>query len=303
MESTVGKRASQTVNLWWQSERLHGLARKIFVYFLLLAGSLLFLAPLGWMISTSLKRLDDVWSLTMQWIPQPIQWHNYAEALRTLPFVLYVRNSFFVAIVSTLGSALSAALVGYGFSRFRFPGRDFLFLVLLATMMIPGTVTFIPVYVLFAKIKWVYTFLPLIVPPFFGAAFNIFLMRQFLMTIPFELDEAARIDGASSLMIFWTILLPQMKPAVATISIFSFMGAWNDFFGPLLYLKDSQYTLALGLAFYRTQQTASASSMVGSNNWHYLMAIATLAMIPNIILFFVAQRQFIQGITLTGIKG
>lgn len=286
---------------WWKSQRLRGLLYHLLVYALLLAGSFIFLAPLGWMLSTSLKRLDDVWSIQMQWIPRPIQWHNYIEALDTLPFLLYVRNSVFVATVSMVGSVLSAAIVGYGFARFRFPGRNVFFFILLGTMMLPGTVTFIPVYVLFAKIKWVYTFLPLIVPPFLGAPFNIFLMRQFLMTIPIEMDEAARIDGASSLRIFVSILLPLMRPAVATIAIFSFMSAWNDFFGPLLYLRDEQYTLSLGLAFYRATQLSTAAQ--SRTNWHYMMAIATLAMIPNIVLFFVAQKQFMQGITLTGLKG
>lgn len=276
-------------------------AYTILVYALLFAGSLLFLAPLAWMISTSLKPLDEVWATKMEWIPDPILWSNYAEALQTLPFFLYVRNSVFVATLATIGSVLSAALVGYGFARFRFPGRTPLFFILLGTMMLPGTVTFIPVYILFARMGWVYTFLPLIVPPFLGAPFNIFLMRQFLMTIPIELDEAARIDGASSLRIFWSILLPLMRPAIATIAIFSFMSAWNDFFGPLLYLRDDQYTLSLGLAFYRAMQVSGAAS--GRTNWHYMMAIATLAMIPNIVLFFLAQKQFMEGITLTGMKG
>jgi ABC-type glycerol-3-phosphate transport system permease component len=289
------------VSAWRQSRRTRSAVHKLLVYALLVLGSLLFLAPLAWMLSTSLKRLDDVWTLEMQWIPDPIQWRNYLDALETLPFFRYVGNSLFVAFVSTVGSALSAALVGYGFARFRFPGRDIWFFVLLATMMIPGTVTFIPVYLLFSSIGWIHTFLPLLAPAFFGAPFNIFLMRQFMMTVPFELDESARIDGASSLRIFWKILLPQVKPVIATIAIFSFMGAWNDFFGPLLYLKEEQYTLALGLAYYRADQIAGASQ--GTTNWHYMMAIATLAMLPNILLFFVAQRYFIQGITLTGIKG
>ena len=292
---------SEPAYAWWQSKRLRSVLHKLMVYGLLVLGSLVFLAPLAWMLSTSLKRLDDVWTLEMQWIPNPIQWQNYLDALETLPFFRYVGNSLFVAFVSTFGSAVSAALVGYGFARFRFPGRDVWFFVLLATMMIPGTVTFIPVYLLFSRIGWVHTFLPLLAPAFFAAPFNVFLMRQFMMTVPFELDESARIDGATSLRIFWQILLPQVKPVIATIGIFSFMGAWNDFFGPLLYLKEEQYTLALGLAYYRADQVAGASQ--GVTNWHYMMAIATLAMLPNVVLFFVAQRYFIQGITLTGIKG
>lgn len=286
---------------WWKSQSTRQVIFKILIYVLLIAGSLAFLAPLAWMISTSLKELDDVWSLKMQWIPDPILWRNYVEALDTLPFFLYLKNSLFVAIISTIGSVLSAAAVGYGFARFRFPGRNILFFVLLGTMMLPGTVTFIPVYILFAKMHWVHTFLPLIIPPFFGAPFNIFLMRQFLMTIPMDLDEAARIDGASSLRIFWSILLPLMRPVIATIAIFSFMASWNDFFGPLLYLKDSQYTLSLGLAFYRAAQVSGAS--LSQTNWHYMMVVATLAMVPNVILFFMAQKQFLEGVTLTGIKG
>ena len=286
---------------WWQSQSLQHKLFKIFLYILLIAGSVLFLAPLAWMVSTSLKPLDEVWNLKMQWIPDPIQWKNYVDALQTLPFFLYLRNSTFVAVLSTIGSVLSSAFIGYGFARFRFPGRNILFFVLLGTMMLPGTVTFIPVYILFAKIGWVYTFLPLIIPPFFGAPFNIFLMRQFILTIPTEMDEAARMDGASSLQIFWSILLPLMRPAIATIAIFSFMSAWNDFFGPLLYLKDSQYTLSLGLAFYRATQISGAAA--SNTNWHYMMVIATLAMIPNVIIFFFAQKQFLEGITLTGLKG
>jgi len=299
-ESTEAEQV-QTTYPWWKSQSLQRTAYKILVYALLFSGSLLFLAPLAWMISTSLKPLDDVWTLKMEWIPDPIQWQNYSEALQTLPFFLYVRNSLYVALFATVGSVLSAAFVGYGFARFRFPGRNILFFVLLGTMMLPGTVTFIPVYILFAKIGWVYTFLPLIVPPFLGAPFNIFLMRQFLMTIPIEMDEAARIDGASSFRIFWNILLPLLRPAIAAIAIFSFMSAWNDFFGPLLYLRDDQYTLSLGLAFYRAAQVSGAAS--GRTNWHYMMVIATLAMIPNVVLFFLAQKQFMEGITLTGLKG
>jgi ABC-type glycerol-3-phosphate transport system permease component len=294
-------RKNQYAYPWWKSQTLQRTVLKVVIYILLFSGSLIFLAPLAWMISTSLKPLDNVWALKMEWIPKPILWTNYPEALKTLPFFLYVRNSVFVAVLATFGSVFSSALVGYGFARFRFPGRNIFFFILLGTMMLPGTVTFIPVYILFAKIHWVYTFLPLIVPPFLGAPFNIFLMRQFLLTIPMELDEAARMDGASSLRIFWSILLPLMRPAVATIAIFAFMSAWNDFFGPLLYLKDTQYTLSLGLAYYRATQISGAAS--GRTNWHYMMAIATLAMIPNVILFFLAQKQFMEGITLTGLKG
>jgi multiple sugar transport system permease protein len=299
--STLPEISQPTLPAWWKSQRLRRIVFKVFIYLLLFAGSIIFLSPLGWMISTSLKRLEDVWNPTMVWIPQPIQWQNYVAALKTLPFLLYVQNSIFVATVGMIGSVLSAAVVGYGFARFHFPGRNALFMVLLGTMMLPGTVTFIPVYVMFAKIHWIYTYLPLLVPPFLGAAFNIFLMRQFIMTIPVELDEAARMDGANSLQIFWSILLPLMRPAIATVAVFSFMAGWNDFFGPLLYLRDNQYTLSIGLAFYRAMQLSSAS--LSQTNWHYMMGIATLAMIPNVVIFFFAQKQFLQGITLTGLKG
>ena len=285
---------------WWKSQHLRTRFFQVIIYVLLILGSILFLAPLAWMISTSLTQPQFVLNTRMQWIPHPIEWQNYVEALKTIPFFLYVRNSIFVATMAMVGSILSAALVGYGFARFKFPGRNFWFIVLLGTLMLPGTVTFIPVYVIFAKIGWVYTFLPLIVPPFLGAPFNIFLMRQFILTIPNELDEAARMDGASSLRIFWDILLPLMRPAIAAVAVFSFMAGWNDFFGPLLYLNDNQYTLSLGLAYYRATQLSGSS--LSESNWSYMMVIATLAMIPNVLLFFFAQKQFLRGITLTGIK-
>ena len=259
------------------------------------------ITPFLWMIFTSLKTDKEAVAIPPTLWPQEPTLDAYVQILVWGNFPIWFLNSTIISLGTALLSTFIGAFAGYGFSRFRFPGRNVLFFILLGTMMLPGTVTFIPVYILFAKMGWIYTFLPLIVPPFLGAPFNIFLMRQFLMTIPVEMDEAARIDGASSFRIFWSILLPLMRPAVATVAIFSFMSAWNDFFGPLMYLRDDQYTISLGLAYYRAAQVSGAA--MSQTNWHYMMAIATLAMLPNVLIFFFAQKQFIGGITLTGVKG
>ena len=252
--------------------------------------------PLAWLVSSSLKQSGRIFVVPPQWIPNPIVWGNYAEVWRLIPFGLYIRNTAFVTGFSIVGGLASSAIVAFGFARLRFPGRDVLFLVLLATIMIPSQVTLIPTYVLFRIIGWLDSYYPLIVPAFFGGgAFNIFLLRQFFMKLPLELDDAARIDGCSTFGIFRRILLPQSRPALGVIAIFLFMAHWNDFFGPLIYLNSSsKYTLALGLNLFRgTQYTA----------WHLLMAASTMTAIPCILLYFVAQRYFIQGIVFTGIKG
>ena len=213
-----------------------------------------------------------------------------------IPFGLYVRNTSLITAASIVGALASSSIVAFGFARLRFPGRDALFLILLATIMIPSQVTLIPTYVMFRIVGWLDSYYPLIVPAFFGGgAFNIFLLRQFFMKLPLELDDAARIDGCSTFGIFRRILLPQSRPALGVIAIFLFMGNWNDFLAPLIYLNSpDKYTLALGLNMFRgTQYTA----------WHLLMAASTMTAIPCMILYFLAQRYFIQGIVFTGIKG
>ncbi len=255
----------------------------------------LFLLPLFWMLSSSLKPNYQVLEFPPRWLPNPVQWQNYPEALTYLPFGRYGLNTLYITLMTTAGNILSCTLVAYGFARLKAPGKDVLFLLLLATMMLPYPVTMIPIYIGFNKLGWVNTFRPLIVPAFFGSAFYIFLLRQFFLTIPAELEDAARIDGANIWQTLWYVILPVIKPAIATVGIFSFQSTWNDFLAPLIYLHDqSKYTLSLGLSFFRSNYDV---------RWAYLMAASLTVTLPIIFLFFIAQRTFIEGITLTGLKG
>jgi multiple sugar transport system permease protein len=261
----------------------------------LVAIGLLFLAPLLWMISSSLKANDQLFVAQPIWVPQPPRWENYPKALNYIPFFTYLKNTLFICGMCVIGSLLSCSLVAYGFSRIDWPGREPLFFVLLATMMLPAQVTMIPSFLLFRWLGWYGTYKPLIVPSFFASAFLVFLLRQFFLTIPKELSEAARIDGASEFTTFARVILPLAKPALATVALFTFLSHWNDFLGPLLYLKDqSKYTLALGL-----QQFLNAYR----SEWGLLMAASTVVTVPIIVLFFFTQRTFIQGIAMTGTKG
>jgi ABC-type glycerol-3-phosphate transport system permease component len=257
-------------------------------------GAVLFLLPLFWMISSSLKPDYQVLEFPPRWLPEPIQWSNYPDALTYVPFGRYALNTLFIAVGMIVGHVLSCTIVAYGFARLRAPGKNKLFLVLLATMMLPYPVTMVPLYIGFKSVGWVNTFLPLIVPAFFGSPFYIFLLRQFFLTIPPELEDAARIDGANTPQTLWYILLPNLKPALTAVTVFTFQAAWNDFLPPLIYLHDqSKYTIALGLNFFRSSYDI---------RWGHLMAASLVTMLPVIIVFFLAQRLFIQGITLTGIK-
>jgi multiple sugar transport system permease protein len=257
----------------------------------------MFIIPFVWLVITSLKPLDQVFTDPLIWIPKPIVWYNYVEALTTpaFPFFMLLRNTLFYVIMTTIGTVISSTIVAYGFARLQFAGRDTLFAITLSTMMLPGIVTLIPTYVLFKTLSWVGSYLPLIVPTFFGAAFNIFLLRQFMMTVPWDLTDAAVVDGAGDFTILWRIMVPLIKPALLVIAVFNIMYIWNDFFGPLIYLSDqSQYPLVMGLYAFKTRFAIK----------YNLMMAATLATcFPLIALFFVAQRYFIEGITLTGLKG
>lgn len=268
---------------------------KLLVYIILLAGAFVFLLPFYWMVISALKPSYAVLDFPPRWLPIPPRWANFREALTYVPFGRYALNTLFITLFSVLGNLFSATLVAYGFARVRAPGKNVLFLILLATMMLPYPVTMVPVFVIFSKLGWVNSFKPLIVPTFLGAPFYIFLLRQFFLTLPIELEDAARMDGANTFQILLYIILPLAVPAMATIAIFTFQGAWNDFLGPLIYLNDqAHYTITLGLSFFRsTYQT----------NWAYLMAASLVTMLPMVVLFFFAQRLFIEGITLTGVKG
>ncbi len=263
-------------------------------YALLVGAAVLFLAPLYWMIASSLKPEYDVFARPPIWWPNPPRWQNYREALTVLPFGRYAVNTVIIAVFSVVGYTLSCTLAAYGFARLRAPGRNFLFIVLLATLMLPYPVVMIPQYVIFSKLGLVNTFWPLILPAFLGSPFYIFLLRQYFLQIPPELEDAARIDGASLGQTIWYIIFPLARPAMAVVAIFAFQAAWNDFLAPLIYLQDqSKYTLMLGLSFFRSSFQV---------NWAYLMAASLTVALPVIILFFLAQREFIEGITLGSVK-
>ncbi|XIQ15926.1 carbohydrate ABC transporter permease [Enterococcus faecium] len=266
--------------------------KKILSYVLMTVIGIILIILLLWMVFTSLKPMEEIVRYPPTFFPEKIVWENYLDTIAAFPFWRYARNTLFITVLVVIGNVLSNSFIAYGFAKLDFPGKKLMFALVLSTMMIPGFVTMIPQYVLFSKIGWVGTYLPLIVPSFFGNAFNIFLMRQFYLSINNELIEAAEIDGANHLYIWSHLMLPLTKPALITIAINSFNAAWNDFLGPLLYIQDQEkYTLQIGLQVFQNQATTQ---------WNYLMAGATLVLIPTILLFFFAQRYFIEGMDLTG---
>ena len=267
-------------------------SKKMLSYVLMTIIGIILLIPLLWMVFTSLKPMEEIVRYPPTFFPEKIVWENYLDTIAAFPFWRYARNTLFITVLVVIGNVLSNSFIAYGFAKLDFPGKKLMFALVLSTMMIPGFVTMIPQYVLFSKIGWVGTYLPLIVPSFFGNAFNIFLMRQFYLSINNELIEAAEIDGANHLYIWSHLMLPLTKPALITIAINSFNAAWNDFLGPLLCIQDQEkYTLQIGLQVFQNQATTQ---------WNYLMAGATLVLIPTILLFFFAQRYFIEGMDLTG---
>jgi len=274
------------------------LSRSLVIYGLLFLLGALFLFPFAWMVSTAIKPIDKTLTLPPRLIVMPMQFQNFITCLNyeSFRFSQYAKNTLYLCFFAVTGIVISSALVAYGFSRIRWRGRDIFFFATLSTMMIPFPVVMIPLYGLFRAYGWVGTFKPLWVPAFFGGAFSIFLLRQFFMNIPHDLTEAATIDGAGELRIFWQIILPLAKPALLVVALFQFMGTWNDFLGPLIYLPDeSTFTLAIGLQFFQSQH--------GGTQWNLLMAASTLVILPVIILFFFTQKSFIEGISLTGLKG
>jgi multiple sugar transport system permease protein len=262
-----------------------------------------FILPFLWMLSTSLKTTPSTLAFPPQWIPHPVVPGNYTDVIRSpkVDFPLYTRNTLVIAVLAVVGTTLSSAVVAYGFAKIRFKGRGVMFAVMLSTMMIPFSVIMLPLFIVFrfigdhTPIQMLGTFKPLWLPAWFGSAFSIFLLRQFFLTIPDELSDAARIDGCNDWGIFWRVILPLSRPALAVVALFTFMSRWNDFLGPLIYLqRPEQYTLALGLQAFQSQQ--------GGTDWNLLMAASTLVMLPVILLFLLAQKTFVQGIATTGIK-
>lgn len=263
-------------------------------HIVLIVASFFFMIPFLWMVSTSLKPLDQVFTFPPEWIPKPVQWSNYIDAMNYIPFFTYLKNTIIITLFSTLGAVISCPIVAYSFAKLKWPGRNILFMITIGVMMIPGQVTMIPLFLLFEKLGLVGTPYPLIIPAFFGIPFYIFLLRQFFMGLPDSLREAAKIDGAGEFRIYWQIMLPLAKPAVLAVGLFQFMASWTDFIGPLLYLTDSvQYTLSLGLQQFQSQK---------GSEWGLMMAVSTMMTLPVIILFFFLQKTFIKGITFSGIK-
>jgi ABC-type glycerol-3-phosphate transport system permease component len=268
-----------------------------FLGFLIVGGGgLVMLLPFLWLVSSSFKAANKIYVFPPQFIPDPFRWQNYIEVFSAVPVLLYTQNTLLITILATIGTVFSSVVAGYAFARLRFKGRDTIFSVLLATLMLPYVVIMIPIYVMFSKIGWVNTLLPLIVPAYFGDAFFIFLLRQFFRTIPMELEDAARIDGASRPRVLFQIMAPLARPAIIVVTIQSILGEWNAFMQPLIFLtKRNVWTLALGLNSLQRFET-------GRDWTHYMMVLGVFMVIPVVIMYFLAQREFIQGIVLTGMK-
>jgi len=266
------------------------------VFMVLVLAGIAFLAPFAWMVSTSLKPLSETMTLPPRWVPSSFQWRNYPDAIAAMGcFWRYAGNTVFLCVMTVVGTVASSSLAAYGFSRIEWRGRDTVFLVLLATMMIPFPVIMVPIYSLFKSLGWIGGFKPLWVPSFLASAFNVFLLRQFFLTLPKDMSEAARIDGCSEIQIFLRIILPLSKSALLVVALFQFMATWNDFLGPLIFLTEQKdFTLALGLQSFQSQN--------GGTAWHQLMAASTLVVLPVMALFFFTQRAFVEGIASTGGK-
>lgn len=264
----------------------------IIVFIILCLGALIILFPIAWMLATALKSAPEVAMYPPKLLPEVPLWENFLIAWQKAPFTRYTANTLIIVFFNIIGGVFSNSFIAYGFAKINFKGKNFWFGIVLATMMIPGFVTLVPTYVIFSKLHWVDTYLPLIVPAFFGNAFHIFMMRQFYNTIPNELSEAARVDGAGHFYIWGKLMMPLVKPVMATVALINFKGAWSDFQGPLLYLSDrTKYTLQLGLNVFKGQ---------GYTEWNYLMAVSFLSMIPILILFFCFQDYFVEGMNVGG---
>jgi len=275
--------------------RIERVVGRVLIYTILALGAILVMVPFAWTLSTSLKSDKQVLEYPPSWTPDPPIWYNYVEIFEARPFLLWYRNSLFISAVSLFGEVLSSAIVAYGFARLRFKARNIMFFILLSTMIIPTHLLIVPRFVMFKVFGWLNTFRPLTIPSFFGSAFSIFLLRQYYMTIPLDLDDAAKIDGAGQFQIFWRIVLPLSRPALGAVAIFQFMSSWRDFTGPLIYLSsEKNYTLPLGLYTYQADYFPE---------WNLFMAASVIAMILPIVVFFIAQKYFIGGLALVGTGG
>lgn len=277
------------------SQKATTLTKNILIYVLLCVGAGIFLIPFFWMVTSAFKTQQQIFKYPIEWIPNPVVWSNFLEVWKAIPSAMFLKNSLIVSSLVIVGDLTASTLVAYGFARKEFPGKNTLFLLLLGTMMIPQQVTMIPLFILYRSLGWIDSFKPLVVPAYLGSAFFIFMLRQFFLTIPVELEEAAILDGCGSLRIFTSVFLPLSKPALVTVAIFSFMNTWNDFFLPLIYLNSlEKKTLALGLALFKGEY---------ATEWGLLMAASVQVILPCLVLFFSTQKHFVEGIALTGIKG
>lgn len=269
--------------------------RAINIFFLFFF-AILMIIPFVWLVSSSFKTQNQIFTYPPEWIPDPFVPENYINALTYKPFHIYFMNTMIIVIANVIAVVGSSSFCAYGFARIRFPGRDFWFGIVLATLFLPQAIMIVPNFLIFSRLGWVDTFLPLTIPLFFGGgAFNIFLLRQFFRTIPEELADAGRLDGCSEFGVYWRIMMPLAKPALITVAIFTFLNAWNDLLGPITYLRSpGNFTIAMGLASFTSQTDIS---------WDLQLAASTAMTVPIIILFFFAQRYFIQGIVMTGLKG
>lgn len=266
-----------------------------FIHLLLLGFSFIFMIPLFWSLSTSLKSLEQVFAIPPTWIPDPIKWSNYLRLFIEAPFFRFIGNSVLLVVLNVIGQVVSVSMVAFGFGRLRFPGKNFLFILMLSTLMIPYYVTLIPTFVMYNYFGWINTYIPLVLPAFTGSSYLIFLVRQFVLTIPLELDDAARIDGCSTFKLFWNIITPLLVPALTLVVVFTVVGTWNDFFGPLIYLSDTnKYPLSLGLVLLQGQR---------ETDWPLLMAATLISVLPLLIIYFFAQKKLIGGIASVGLKG
>lgn len=285
-----------TVRSYRSSQRLV----RTLLYVVVCILAIIFAFPFFYTVSSSLKGQWEVLLFPPTLLPEVPQWQNYVRVFQVTPFGTWLLNTINVVVLSTTGAVISSTLVGYSLARFKYRGRDLLLMIALATMMLPGQVTLIPQFLLFNKLGWINTIRPLWIPSWFGGgAFNIFLMRQFMMTLPMELDEAAAIDGASRLRTLLTILVPLCKPVIATMAVISFMGNWSDFMSPLIYLNSQdKFTVAVGLNYFKAVPASTEEQF-----YHYLMAACVISLAPCIVMFFSAQRYFVRGIAMTGLKG
>lgn len=274
---------------------LQELTLRILLYTAILAGAVIFALPFYWMIRTALMPKWQVYQFPPQWIPAELIWSNFQNPFKVFSFAKWFLNTAQVALLGMLGTSLSASLAGFSFARLRFPLRDTLFIVVLATMILPEHIRLIPTFLLYSRLGWVDTYLPLIIPNWFAPAFFVFLMRQFFLTIPKDYDDAAYIDGCNPLSLFWRIHLPLSLPALGVVNIFQLTFIWNDFLYPLIFLhKERDFTIAIGLRLFQGRL---------ANNMQDMMAASLLAVLPTLIVFFFAQRYFVQGIVVSGVKG